>query len=745
MIRKIVPLAFLCLFLMTSMLFAQQEVVINEIMYAPHSPEPEWIELYNTDSVAIDLTNWQIFTTSKSGVIPAISIAAGGYLVVTKDSLELITLRPGNYPIAQMPLPDLNNAGSELILRNASLQTVDSLDYLPSWGGSSGSSLERRNVLKSSTDPTNWGTSQATSGATPGARNSIATPDSTPTLTPSHPLDIVMNEIMVEIVKPEPQWIEMLNTTADSINIAGWTLTVKGHSLVVIPSTNTMLPPDSMQILSSDDTALAQYRNIPVQRIVRLSLPHMNYGGSTLTLRDALGNLIDSVYYDGTWITGYSISIERINPSRVGYDPTNWSACKDSSGSTILRPNSDRIRDYDLAITHAASSDTTISVTIVNMGRDTIRHTALRILIGSFDTVLQPLSIDLPSNYSLVVSLPLPQNFYGLFPVTVIIIDSLDENRANDTLRFNIATPIPQDSIVINEIMFDPLPASCEWIEVYNLSSKWVSLDSAHLITGESRPGEYSHVIPPLPSPFKGLVIAPDSFGLITANDSIYTTYPVLKGRNSITPIGASSLDLGKDSCFVVLHNCDSSTIDSVHYFKSWQQSILKKTFVGISLERKDPRGSSSSAMSGSNVPGNWQASLDTATPLAPNSGDTTSSLPTVPPAGTTFTASFSPNPFSPDGDGFEDVSTLSIQTGNSTQWAMQVRLYDAGGRLVRTLTHATAILSSIALPFDGKRDNGQTLPPGLYTVLVELTSANPVQTLKQETGVVIAGIHRRR
>jgi hypothetical protein len=278
--------------------------------------------------------------------------------------------------------------------------------------------------------------------------------------------------------------------------------------------------------------------------------------------------------------------------------------------------------------------------------------------------------------------------------------------------------------------MFDPLPGGCEWLELYNLSSKWISLDSTRLISGESRPGEYTHVITPL-------LIAPDSFGLVTANDSIYATYPALVGRNGIASLGVSSLDLGKDSCFVVMHNNDSTSIDSVHYFKNWQQSLLKKTFAGISLERKDPYGPS-------NDPSNWHASFDTlgATPLGPNSGDTSSTSTPIP-TGTTFQASFSPNPFSPDGDGFEDVSVLTVQTGNSTEWAMQVRLFDASGRIVRTLTNGTAVLGSITLTFDGKRDNGQTLPPGLYTVLVELTSQSPVQTLKQETGIVIA--HRRR
>jgi hypothetical protein len=715
-------------------------VVINEIMYAPHSPEPEWIELFNTDSVTINLTKWQIFTTTRSATLPAVSIAAKGYLVITKDSLGLIGLRPGSYPIAQMPLPDLNNAGSELILRDSSLRTIDSLDYMPSWGGSSGSSLERRNVLKSSTDPTNWGTSQAATGATPGARNSIATLDSTPTVTLAHPLDIVMNEIMFAPVSPEPEWIELMNTTHDTINIAGWVLSVQGHSPITFPSTNTFVAPDSLVVLSSNDAALASARMIPLARIVKCSVPNLNNNGSTLAIRDPLGNLIDSAYYNGNWIKADGISIERIDPSRIGYDSTNWSACNDPSGSTILRPNSDTIRGYDLALTNTMIEDTSIEITIMNVGRDTIRQTTLALQIGSFTPSIQPLSINLPRNSSVTVTLGFAQTFYGLFPATVYLDDALDKNHTNDTIRFSVAPPIPQDSLVINEIMFDPLPTSCQWLEIYNLTSKWISLDSTRLITGEKRPAEYSHEIPP-PSPTMELLIAPDSFGIITANDSIYSTYPALNTRNGIGSTGISSLDLGKDSCFVVLHNYPGtlgSTIDSVHYFKTWQQSLFTKTFVGISLERKDPHGESSDA-------NNWQASLDSATPLARNSVATSDTTSTPPPTGgPIFAASFSPNPFSLEDDRLQyQSSTLTVQTGNSSQWVMQVRIFDARGRLVRTLTNAMPVSIAATLLFDGKRDNGQSLPPGLYTVLVELTSQNPIQTLKQETGVVIAGKRR--
>jgi hypothetical protein len=38
----------------------RNDIVINEIMYAPDSPQPEWIEIFNRSNKTIDLKNYQI-------------------------------------------------------------------------------------------------------------------------------------------------------------------------------------------------------------------------------------------------------------------------------------------------------------------------------------------------------------------------------------------------------------------------------------------------------------------------------------------------------------------------------------------------------------------------------------------------------------------------------------------------------------------------------------------------------------
>src|SRR4051812_5051702 len=57
--RLITPLLILAIILSGATIMAAAPIV-NEIMYAPASSEPEWVELYNPTSAAIDLSGWSM-------------------------------------------------------------------------------------------------------------------------------------------------------------------------------------------------------------------------------------------------------------------------------------------------------------------------------------------------------------------------------------------------------------------------------------------------------------------------------------------------------------------------------------------------------------------------------------------------------------------------------------------------------------------------------------------------------------
>jgi hypothetical protein len=157
---------------------SQREIVINEIMYAPESGKPEWVELYNGSGKPVSLKNWGLHDATSSRPVITVdenSIAPDGYRVLCRDASLL-----EDYPeldtllVIMDKLPSLNNTGDDLVLCRDDRTVVDSLRYASGWGGSGDRSLERIDCARAATDRNNWATSTAVSGATPGKRNSVA-------------------------------------------------------------------------------------------------------------------------------------------------------------------------------------------------------------------------------------------------------------------------------------------------------------------------------------------------------------------------------------------------------------------------------------------------------------------------------------------------------------------------------------------------------------------------------------------
>ncbi len=158
-----------------SQIASHQGIVVNEIMYNPDSPEPEWIELHNLGDSAVDLAGWTVQDrTSSRPTISTGVIPPKGFLVLTKDTTALKAVYVVSVPLVQVSLPALNNGGDDVVLRDADGITVDSVSWSSSFGGRDGISLERITATSASNSADSWGSSTDSTGATPGRRNSLA-------------------------------------------------------------------------------------------------------------------------------------------------------------------------------------------------------------------------------------------------------------------------------------------------------------------------------------------------------------------------------------------------------------------------------------------------------------------------------------------------------------------------------------------------------------------------------------------
>ena len=143
-------------------------------MYAPESPQPEWIEIYNKSSKSINLLNYQLADNKDTIkiVFKELIIEPLQFLVISADSSINNFFNITSHMVVEN-IPTLNNSGDKIILLDSLNRTIDSLEYSPVWGGTNGKSLERISFNDSSTNSINWNTSINPEGATPGYKNSV--------------------------------------------------------------------------------------------------------------------------------------------------------------------------------------------------------------------------------------------------------------------------------------------------------------------------------------------------------------------------------------------------------------------------------------------------------------------------------------------------------------------------------------------------------------------------------------------
>lgn len=834
--------AFLFISLFVPIDSIAQGVIINEIMYAPSSGKPEWIELYNASSQPVDIQNWIIFdATSPRPVITANSyvIEPDGYVVIAKDA-TILSEWPALTPhlIVMDRIPVLNNTGDDITLARSDTSTIDYIRYQSSWGGSNGKSLERIDPLSATNTSSNWGTSLAAGGATPGERNSIALSEhdlmlkSASTL-PAYPrvgqpfsltllvknngtqpadvyrilcyedrdrngigdvgellLDqtglilqpqeersvpvavpqsstneriflseidyasdanhannkrvdtvrcglaansIVINEIMYAPTGGEPEWIELLNAGNSTIDLSKWKIGDASTTKEITDASLT-LDPQQYLVISSSASITDYHAAIPAQ-IVLISIPSLNNTGDEVRLFDHTGFLMDSMSYKSDWGGTDGKSLERVHALFSSTERMNWLPSVDAERSTPGRKNSVSIRDRDIAVRGGFVSGSSVIVTTVNVGLQSIADAKVILYhdengdgVPDATELRSQQTVSLVSTFDSVrVTFSGVVQSQGAMSFIIVADFSGDKQLSNNVTFIYTKGILPRGALALNEIMFAPLPQQAEWVEYVNTTDETVNVQGFSLTSAPGSDGK--RTLLPLPNtpvrvPVKGyLVIASDT--------SILARFPYLRTEapdRVVVFLNRSSLNLGNGDDEVVLLDAFTNSIDSVRYSTSWHNPNIPAT-TGFSLERLNPafaaQSGSSWSTSANNIGGTpgLRNSLFTEKPDDISDGEPS--------------MTFSPNPFSPDNDGFEDFCVITYRLpANVSQ--IRLRVYDSVGRLVRTLANNVPAGSEGQFLLDGLDDDKQRLRIGMYIVLLEgIGIANSITSTVKKVVVV--------
>lgn len=116
-------------------------VYISEIMYDPTGSDTgrEWIEIYNDTGGSINFTTWKFFESntnhSLSSYSSTTSVLPSEYAIIADNPSKFLLDYPNFSGVLYDSSFSLSNSGELIILKDASLNQIDSISYSTSLGG----------------------------------------------------------------------------------------------------------------------------------------------------------------------------------------------------------------------------------------------------------------------------------------------------------------------------------------------------------------------------------------------------------------------------------------------------------------------------------------------------------------------------------------------------------------------------------------------------------------------------------
>ncbi len=306
-------------------------ILFNEIDYNSTFPNTgDWLELYNPNSDAVDISAWELRDESNVYLFPnGTIIPAEGYLVVAQNT----TLFTGVFPLITNYVGSIgfgfSDGGELLTLLSSTNCLVDQVKYNddPPWVTDPDVGTSTLSLIDPTYDndlPTSWvSSSQAGFNfGTPGEPNNITDP-CMPT-----PENLVINEINYnpDSLNNSGDWIELYNPNSTTVDLSNWRVITENDGYK-IPAT-TSIPADGYLVIAeSVDLFVAMFPNVP-NYIQGIGLG-FDKAGEQVQLMSPTSCAVDSLTYDDSipWDTipdGNGPTLSLIDSASDNALSTSW-------------------------------------------------------------------------------------------------------------------------------------------------------------------------------------------------------------------------------------------------------------------------------------------------------------------------------------------------------------------------------------------------------------------------------------
>ena len=538
--------------------------------------------------------------------------------------------------------------------------------------------------------------------------------------------EIVINELFADPSPtnglPTEDYLEIYNNTSKILDLTNcWISDLTSMDQI---SAGKILPGEYLIIC--DNSFENQFT--PFGKVIAVtSFPSLNNSEDVITLFTEDTTLIHSVHYFDSWYRDDNKkdggwSLEMIDPNNPCGKADNWIASTKWFGGTPGTENTAFGTNPDVVLPMLTEANVTNDSTVVITFSEAIDNEGLMAAIYAIDNGIIISVIQIIDSKNVQLNLSTKLTFQIKYTITVTGAFDCVGNiiGSNNTAIFALPEQGFAGDLIINEVLFNPFAGSEDFVEVYNNSNKFINLQDWSLANLENDSIDNYKTLIDQPK-----LILPGEFVLLTKNNQgVENDY--------LNAISSTFLQMetlptySNDAGDVYLINNLNMVVDEFHYEDDMHFALLNSED-GVSLERIDYDRPSSDET-------NWHSAAEAvgfATPGYENS----QYLKTDNDGGDLV---ISPETFSPDNDGLDDVVNISYNFASEGSVA-NIIIYDAKGRLIKNLVKNELLGVSGTFSWDGINESNEKARIGIYIIFAEIFDVDGnVKSYKKTT--VLAG-----
>ncbi|WP_162427788.1 lamin tail domain-containing protein [Pontibacter pudoricolor] len=538
--------------------------------------------------------------------------------------------------------------------------------------------------------------------------------------------ELLITEIMADespaVGLPAQEYIELYNVTTNKV------LSLQGIKLSDVTATTTLpnvhlLPGEYAVVVPN--TQVASFTQFG--KVIGISnFPGLNNSGELLQLRQPNGKLIYAVNYSDAWYKNSAKreggwSLEMIDFTNPCAGAENWTASVDPRGGTPAQPNSvaESIPDNTPPTIVSASAISAAQVLLkFNERLDSTQAATIANYSISPTIAVTGVQVQGPLFTDVILTLGSPLQEKQLYTLTTTGITDCTGNLGSQPQTITFALPSAPDpgDVVINEVLFNPRPNGVDFVELVNRSDKYIDLKNWQL--GNAAGDTISNLKTIATA---NHVLAPGQYVVLTSNpENIKANYPAANHKGFLQMSSLPSYP--DDAGTIVVLQPDKRVADRFSYSSEMHFALLDDVN-GVSLERI--------RLDGETIANNFHSAATTigATPGYKNSQSRDG-------AAAQQAFKVEPQVFSPDGDGFEDFTTINYNTSQAGL-TVNITVFDAQGREIHKLVRNELLAENGFFRWDGLKQDGSKAAIGYYIFYIELFGMNGEKSVHKEKVVV--------